>query len=98
MESVDSCSRSKNSISSLYGKKIELIFLSILYYTVYTDYLYYFSGNCSPLDIGIARFGEMQGSFCSVQLFGAWSYQIQQCTAGLLQSISSETVIAWTLS
>ncbi len=37
--------------------------------------MYYLSGNCSPRDIEIARFSHTQGSFCSVQLFGAWSYQ-----------------------
>jgi hypothetical protein len=52
--------------------------------------MYYFSGKCSPWDIGIARFSQTPGSFCSVQLFGAWTYQIQLCTAGLLQSISGE--------
>ena len=37
--------------------------------------MYYFSGNCSPRDIGIARLCQTQGLFrvCSVQLFGAWS-------------------------
>ncbi len=56
-----------------------LIFWSFLYYTVYNYYMYYFSGKCSPQDIGMARFGQTPGSFCSVQLFGAWSYQIQWC-------------------
>jgi hypothetical protein len=44
-----------------------------LYYTVYTNDMYYFSGICSLLDIGNARFSQAQESFCFVQLFGAWS-------------------------
>ena len=33
---------------------------------VYTNYMYYTSGNCSPRDIGIPRISPKQGSFCSV--------------------------------
>ena len=65
-----------------------------MYYTVYTYYIYYFSGKCSPRDTGIARFSQTPGSFCTVSLFGAWSYQIQWCTTGLLQSISGKN-ISW---
>ncbi len=36
--------------------------------------MYYLIGKCSPLDIGIARFGQTPGSFCSVRLFGACKY------------------------
>ena len=52
--------------------------------------MYYSSGKCSPRDTGIARFSQTPASFCSVQLFGDWSYQTQRCTSGLLQSISGE--------
>ena len=52
-----------------------------------------FSGYCPPSDIGAARIGQSQGPFCTVQLFGAGSHQVQGCAAGLLQSISGENVL-----
>ena len=53
---------------------------------------YIFSGNCPPSDIGAAGIGQTQGSFCTVQLFGTGSHQVQGCAVGLLQSISEENV------
>ncbi len=48
--------------------------------------------NCvtSPQDIVIPGISQTQGSFCSVQLFGAGSHQIQWSSTGLLQSISAK--------
>ena len=52
-----------------------------------------FPGNCPPSDIGAAGICQMQGPFCTVQLFGAGSHQVQGCAAGLLQSISGKNVL-----
>ena len=63
-----------------------------LYYTPYTYYAPYFLGYCSSGDIGIAGVCQAQGSFCSVQLFGAGAHQVQWGSEGLLQSISCKNV------
>ena len=34
----------------------------------------------------------MQGAFCSVQLSGDWTHQVQRCAASILQSVSCENV------
>ena len=43
------------------------------------------AGNFPPSDIGAARIGQTQGPFCTVQLFGTGTRQVQGCAAGLLQ-------------
>ncbi len=80
-------------------KLLEYIFGSLYYnthYTSLTDLANIFSGNCPPSDIGAAGISQTQGPFCTVQLFGAGSHQVEGCAAGLLQSISgagSENVL-----
>jgi hypothetical protein len=46
------------------------------------------AGDFLPSDIGAARIGKTQGPFCTFQLFGAGTRQVQGCAAGLLQSVS----------
>ncbi len=43
--------------------------------------------------LGIASLGREQGSFRSLQLFGSGPHQIQRNAAGVLQSLSEETVL-----
>ena len=62
------------------------------YYTPYTHYTNYFTGSCSTGDLRIAGLCQTQGSFCSVQLFGAGAHKVQWCSEGILQSISSKNV------
>ena len=50
-------------------------FSYFIYYTPYTYYVHYFAGYCSSGDIGIAGLCQTQGSFCSVQLFGAGAHK-----------------------
>ncbi len=54
--------------------------------------IHFIAGNCPPSDWA-ARIGPAQGSFCTVQMFGAGTHQIQGCAAGLLQSVSKENVL-----
>ncbi len=51
------------------------------------------AGNFPPSDIETARIGQMQGPFCTLQLFGAGTHQAQGCAAGLLQSVSEQNVL-----
>ena len=75
------------------NKKIRIVNLTcFLYYMPYTYYAPYFLGYCSSGDIGIAGVCQAQGSFCSVQLFGAGAHQVQRYSEGLLQSVSCKTV------
>ena len=73
-------------------KKIRSIILIFYYYTPYTYYTPYVTGCGSTGDLGIAGLCQTQGSFCSVQLFGAGAHKVQWCSERLLQSISSENV------
>ncbi len=52
-----------------------------------------FEDKCSIGHIGIQGIGWAHGSFCSVQLFGDWTDQIQWCAAGILQPVPLETVL-----
>ena len=60
------------------------------------------SDNCPSWDIGNTRFSPTQGSFRSLQLFGAGTHQVSWCSADILQSVScqknSMAVTDWTLS
>ena len=51
------------------------------------------SGKCPTSDIGAARISQIQGEFRSVQLFGAWTHQVQRCAADILQPVSCETCL-----
>jgi hypothetical protein len=95
MESVDSCLRPKDSINSLYEKKNRTKFFEAFYiirFILMICIIFQVTALLGTLELQDSA--KTQGSFCSVQLFGAWSYQIQQCIAGLLQSISGEN-ISW---
>ena len=51
------------------------------------------SDNCPSSDIGDARFSQTQGSFRSVQLFGAGTHQVPWCAADLLQPVSCKNIL-----
>ncbi len=51
------------------------------------------SDNSPSSEIGTARFSPAQGSFRSVQLFGAGTYQVHGCPADILQPVSCKTVL-----
>ncbi len=51
------------------------------------------AGNFPPSDIGAARTSQTQGPFCTVQLVGAGTRQMQGCAADLLQSVSEQNVL-----
>ena len=93
---ADLGSRSLGGSNHSIEKVFEYIFCPLYYYTHYTSYTgydIYFSGNCPTSDIGAAGIGQTQGPFCTVQLFGAGSRQVQGCASGLLQSISEQNVL-----
>ena len=53
------------------------------------------SSDCCPSwDIGNARFSPTQGSFRSLQLFGAGTHQVSWCSADMLQSVSCKKVVS----
>ena len=51
------------------------------------------SDYCPSWDIGNARFSPTQGSFRSLQLFGAGTHQVSWCSADILQSVSCKKVL-----
>ena len=51
------------------------------------------SDYCASWDIGNARFSPTQGSFRSLQLFGAGTHQVSWCSADILQSVSCKKVL-----
>ena len=71
---------------------VNISFFSINYYWDYCDYCRYCAGKCSAREIGLNRIRAAQGPFLTVQLFGAWSHQVQWCEAGVLQPVPCKTI------
>ncbi len=90
---VDLCSSFIGSSKLAQEICVNISFLSSCYYWNYCSYSDYFAGKFSAWDIGLDRFSAAQGPFLTVQLFGAWSHQVQWCAAGLLQPVSCEAVL-----
>jgi hypothetical protein len=66
------------------------IFLSLLHRLLQVTLLHV----TSLLQTSVAaRLGQTQGPFCTFQLLGAGTRQVQGCAAGLLQSVSKENVL-----
>jgi hypothetical protein len=90
---VDLCSNPKGGSNLTWKKRYTDIFWLVLNYTHYTFYTHYFAGQCPPKNIGTARISPTQGAFCSVQLSGDWTHQVQGCAASILQSVFCENVL-----
>jgi hypothetical protein len=97
IDGVDLCS---SFLGSKYFAKqiaqelcVNLLFFLGCYYWDYYYYCRYCAGKCSAWDIGLDRVSGAQGPFLTVQLFGAWSPQVQWCAASLLQPVSCEAVL-----
>ena len=90
---VDLGSSFFDSIKLAHEISVNISFFSVYYYWDYCDYCRYCAGKYSSTDIGLNRIRAAQRPFLTVQLFGAWSHQVQGCAANLLQPVSCKAVL-----
>ncbi len=89
----DLCSSFFGSIKLAHEICVNISFLINYFYCYCCEYCSYCAGKCSVWDIGLNRIRAAQGPYLTVQLFGAWSHQVQWCAASLLQPFSCEAVL-----